>query len=190
MGILLDQTAFSYIIHQSIAVDHDHRIQPKEYPMHPLFRKSLAAIVVGMLTTGALALAADQAFAAGKLGAKEAVNCPTVRLQHWQEANKQERMAFLLGFATMLEMEKEWQGEKPLSIKKSINHSWVRGLDGVTFGDKARSLDEYIVQNPDKLDMSVAEALGRIYVAPKMTEPEKKEAGEHYQAIQKMKKGM
>jgi hypothetical protein len=162
----------------------------KEYSMHPVLRKLLAVIVLGMLSTGALTHASGEAFAAGKLGVKEAVNCPTVRLKHWQDASKQERMAFLLGLATMLEMEKEWQGEKPLSIKKSINHTWVRGLDGVTFGEMAKSLDEYIAQNPDKLDMPLPEALGRIYVAPKMTEKEIKEAGEHYQAIQKMKKGM
>jgi hypothetical protein len=160
------------------------------YPMRHVLHKPLAAIIVGMMAIGLSLFAADDARAAGKLGVKEAVNCPTVRLQHWQEASKQERMAFLLGFATMLEMEKEWQGEKPLSIKKSINHTWVRGLDGVTFGEMAKSLDEYIAQNPDKLDMPLPEALGRIYVAPKMTEQEIEEAAEHYQAIQEKRKGM
>lgn len=143
----------------------------------------LAFLAFFIFTVFSLAPASSQA-AQSRLANVQAVNCPSLLLKHWKASNKNEKMAFLLGFATMLEMEKEWQGTTPLAISSSINNSWVRGLSGVTLGQMASSIDSYIAEHPDQMDRSVIEVMGRIYVSPKLTEQERKIAREHYQRIQ------
>jgi hypothetical protein len=138
---------------------------------------------MGMLVVVILLSPSGSSRAANTLDEAQVVDCPVVLLKHWQAANQTEKMSFLLGFVTMLEMDKEWQGQKPLPITASINQSWVRGLADVTFGQMAKRLDEYVAAHPDKLDMPLVEALGRIYVVPKMTEKELQQAEDHYRAM-------
>ncbi len=109
-----------------------------------------------------------------------AISCPAVTLQHWKDSSNEERYSFLLGFVTMLELEKEWQGAKPLPIGKSLNNSWVAGLSGVTLRDMAKAVDDFISANPDKLDTQVVAALGHIFIRPKLTEQQLKEANARY----------
>lgn len=112
---------------------------------------------------------------------------PVVTLEHWRDSTPNERYAFLIGFVTMLEMEKEWQGDKPLTIGYSITASWVRGLAGKTLGDLSKALDDYIAQHPDDTESSVIGVLGRIYVSPALTPAEKEEARAHYRQIKAKK---
>ena len=117
-----------------------------------------------------------------------AVNCPAVRLSHWQNSSEQERFAFLFGLVTMLEVEREWQGSKPLPVNRSTVGTWSRGLAGVTLKAMDTALAEYIAANPDKLDMPVVEALGRIYVRPEMSDSELALARSRYAEMQGGKK--
>lgn len=114
----------------------------------------------------------------------EAVECPAVKLKHWQNSPEQERYAFLFGFVTMIEVEREWQGAKPLPANRSTVGGWVRGLSGVTLKAMDAALEQYIANNPDKLEMPVVEALGRIYVRPAMTEADMSKARERWSEIQ------
>lgn len=110
-------------------------------------------------------------------GAKqEAMSLPALTLQNWQASAKNEKLSFLFGLATMVELEKEWQGGQPLPISQSLNESWVRGLDGVSLGTMSAALDKYADEHPTLSQMSVLEALGRIYVRPKLNEAERNEA--------------
>lgn len=143
----------------------------------------LAFIALFIFTVFSLAPADSRAAQSG-LSNVQAVNCPSLLLKHWKASNQNEKLAFLFGFATMLEMEKEWQGSRPLAITSSINNSWVRGLAGVSLGEMASSIDRYAAEHPDKMKYSVMEVLGRIYVSPKLTEQERKMARKHYQRMQ------
>ena len=84
-------------------------------------------------------------------------------------------------------MEKEWQGNMPLAINNSITPTWVRGLQGRTLGELCSALDTYVAQNPDKMEDSVAGTLGRLFVAPKLTQSEKEVARAHYRQIKSNK---
>ncbi len=108
---------------------------------------------------------------------------PSFTMNHWKHSSKDEKMAFLFGFISALEMEKEWQGGKFQPIGKSTVGSWVKGLSGMTLDQMRESLDSYIAQNPDKKDANVLEVLGVMYVRPKMTAEERKEAAAHYTKI-------
>ena len=151
--------------------------------MKQLMRLSMLAALVCSLALPALASPAQAASSGQSLAKVEAVGCPILRLEHWQRSTTEEKMAFLLGFASMLELEKEWQYTPSLPLSQSTVGSWVRGLDGVTLGDMCRALDTYAARNPDKLDRSVLETLGIIYVKPKLTPAERTEAAERVRII-------
>ena len=140
-----------------------------------MMKKLRVLMIIGLVGAfGVTDLAAypGQASAAEALAGVNAVNCPVVRLDNWRNSPRNEKLAFLFGFATLLELEKEWQHNKPLPIKQSVVGSWVRGLDGVTLGQMCDALDKYVAQHPEQLERSVLEALGSIYVRPKMTQSE------------------
>lgn len=155
--------------------------------MRTIVRNSLALVLASAVAFGAVALAPVQSNADQRLASVQAVSCPSVQLKHWKSSSQHEKLAFLFGFATMLEMEKEWQGDKPLTIGYSITASWVRGLAGKTLGDLSKALDDYIAQHPDDTESSVIGVLGRIYVSPALTPAEKEEARAHYRQIKAKK---
>ena len=152
--------------------------------MQTLSRCALPLLLFSLVTFTGLSFAPEQGSAASaSLSNAQVVNCPSVLLKHWRASTQNEKMAFLLGLATMLEMEKEWQGSAPLGINQSINNSWIRGLSGVSFGQMANSVDSYAAQHPDQMEMSVVEALGRIYVQPVLSDQERMQAGERYRTL-------
>ena len=152
--------------------------------MQTLFRSALPLLLVSLFTFTGLSMTPEAAGAAAPaVRNAPAVNCPSVLLKHWRSSTQNEKLSFLLGFATMLEMEKEWQGSAPLGINQSITGSWVRGLSGVTLGQMANSVDRYAAEHPDQMDVSVIEVLGRIYVQPVLSDQERRQAGDHYRML-------
>ena len=131
-----------------------------------------------------LALAASLGFAFPALAqsgvpAAESVKAdqlPALRLTHWKASTVDEQNAFLFGFATMLDLEKEWQGKKPLGIKQSLTGSWVKGLSGVTVKQMREAVDGYIAANPQDGERQVVEVLWFHFVQPKLSAQEKKDA--------------
>ena len=117
----------------------------------------------------------------------EVMSCPVVTLGDWQASTRQEKLSFLLGFATMLEMEKEWQYKSPLPIGKSINSTWVKGLDGKSLGGLSDAIDKFAAEHPELKDRSVILALARMYVQPNMTKAERAEAAARWKLIQSSK---
>lgn len=98
---------------------------------------------------------------------------PLVTLRHWKDSKPNERYAFLVGFVTMLEMEKEWQmqsGKKMTPLKESLAGSWVRGFENVSLKEIYDSVNNYISSNPSDLNRPVAEVLWYNFAQPKMTE--------------------
>lgn len=106
-----------------------------------------------------------------------------ISLNDWQNSSSQERRAFLAGFVNMLQMEAAWQGENALSISESTVSTWMRGLSGVTIPEMETALDNYIVKRQGKLDRSVVEALGRMYVKPKLSKDERAASEKRLEAL-------
>jgi len=112
-----------------------------------------------------------------------AVYFPSVQLKHWQNTPSAERYAFLVGFLSMLEMERAWQGPELLPVNQSTVATWVRGLSSVTLRDMDTAVNQYIATHPNEGERSVVEVLGRIYVRPKMTRAEREMAGARYEQL-------
>ena len=49
------------------------------------------------------------------------------QLKDWQAASENERYAFLIGLAAMLDAEREWQGEKCCPSNKALSACGARG---------------------------------------------------------------
>lgn len=114
----------------------------------------------------------------------QVTSAPVVTLKLWQDSAPNERYAFLIGFVSMLELEKEWQGDNPVPFKQSLINTWVKGLDGITVKDMYTDIENHIKSNPDDMNRPVIQVLWNDFVQPKVSEiiasakaSEKKPAG-------------
>lgn len=148
--------------------------------MKKMLRPFLIAAFIGALLVPCVYASHGHAAA---IKNQRAMDLPSLTLQDWKASAKSEKLAFLFGLATMIELEKEWQGPNALPISQSLNQSWVRGLDGVPLGSMSDAVDRYYDEHPTLSQMSVLEALGRIYVRPKLSEQERREAAAKVQRI-------
>ncbi|MCC8194957.1 MAG: hypothetical protein LIP28_09965 [Deltaproteobacteria bacterium] len=116
-------------------------------------------------------------------GTVSAISVPAVQLKHWKNSTVQERRAFLMGFLSMLEMEHTWQGKDGLAVAQSTVPTWWRGLAGVSIPEMDDALNQYIAAHPNAMDRTVIEALGRIYVRPKLSKNEREDAAKRYDVL-------
>ena len=139
-----------------------------------LFGRYVAACALSLFllvpASGYAADAAGTQIGDANVTGLEATSMPIVRMKHWKESTPQERYSFLVGFTTMLELEKEWQGQTALPLRQSLTGSWVKGLSGVKLEQIASSIDKHIMTNPDDMDRSVVEYMWFTFVQPKLTE--------------------
>ncbi len=96
-------------------------------------------------------------------------SAPVVTLRVWNESAEQEQYAFLAGFVSLFELEKEWQGQKGiLPLKQSMIGSWGAGLNGMTLRDMRNTVDNYAARNPGESNKLVVEVLWHELVQPKL----------------------
>ena len=96
-------------------------------------------------------------------------SAPVVTLKLWSDSSEQEQYAFLAGFVSMIELEKEWQGQKSiLALEQSMVGSWAKGMDGMTLKTIRNSVNKYVAKNPNEMDKLVLEVLWRDLVQPKL----------------------
>ena len=99
----------------------------------------------------------------------QATHAPVVQMRHWQTSTREEKLAFLAGMATMLELEKEWQrrdGRKPLPFDKSLIPTWATSLDGKTLEALMAALDAHAKTTPQDMNKPVVEVLWYLYAQP------------------------
>ena len=108
---------------------------------------------------------------------------PTLSMNRWKHSSPAEQKAFLFGFVAAIEMETAWQGDNSLPIGKSIAPSWKKGLSGVSISEMSEALDRYADQHPEKLDKHVLGVLASLFVRPKLSPDERKEAKERHRQI-------
>ncbi|SHN61589.1 hypothetical protein [Desulfovibrio litoralis] len=100
----------------------------------------------------------------------ETVTAPQVTLKMWQDSTQNERYAFLLGFVSMLELEKEWQGKKPVPFRQSLIGTWSKALDGVTVKQMYETVENHIKTNPGDINVTVLQVLWYDMVQPKVND--------------------
>lgn len=78
---------------------------------------------------------------------------PVVTGEHWTKSTPQERKAFLLGAATIIELDQEVQGAHP--AKNSTIDAWAKGLSPFTFDQMAAAIDTWYAAHPDQVSRPV-----------------------------------
>lgn len=103
--------------------------------------------------------------------AVEAAGVPLVTMKHWRDSTSGERYSFLIGFVTMLELEKEWQGRDDgeiLPFDKSLVASWVAGFAHRPLFEIYNELNKHLADHPGELERQVAEVMWFIFVQPRL----------------------
>ncbi|MCM1512142.1 MAG: hypothetical protein NC112_03385 [Oxalobacter formigenes] len=100
----------------------------------------------------------------------DALDFPVVTLKHWTAGTDAFRYGFLIGFTSAIEMEKEWQGKKPLPLEESLTQTWARGFDHVTLKEIGDNINAYIAANPNNSDVPLVEYLWYAYAQPQVNE--------------------
>jgi len=92
---------------------------------------------------------------------------PVVTGDHWVNATPAERMAFISGLTTMIELEKEVQGTTPPQDQRSLIPAWVGGLSRFTLKEIVAALDDIYTKKPELKAKPVVEVLWYEVAFPK-----------------------
>lgn len=84
---------------------------------------------------------------------------PAVTGENWICATPEERLAFITGLTTMIELEKEVQGPTPPAHERTLIPGWVRGLSTFTLQEIVDALDKVYQEHPDLKARPVVEVL-------------------------------
>ena len=98
---------------------------------------------------------------------------PLVTMDHWKNSTPGERYAFLIGFITMLELEKEWQGrdgQEILSFEESLVPRWVEGLTHRPLAEIYNGLNRHVSDSPDELHRPLVEVMWFNFIEPGLNE--------------------
>lgn len=131
---------------------------------------AMTAVLYGC-STGDGDLPPTESTAADPVGPQE-IGVPLVTLKHWKDSTPGERYSFLIGFVTMLELEKEWQGQdgrELLPFDRSLVGGWVRGFENRPLTEIYNGLNRYITDKPGDLDRPAAEVMWFLFAQPRMS---------------------
>jgi hypothetical protein len=92
---------------------------------------------------------------------------PVITGEHWVSATPEERLAFVAGLTTMIELEKEIQGAAPPKDQKSLIPGWVSGLSRFQLKDIVTALDDVFKKKPEMKQKPVVEVLWYEVAFPK-----------------------
>jgi len=82
-------------------------------------------------------------------------------------ATAQERLAFISGLTTMIELEKEVQGASPPGDQRSLIPAWVSGLSRFTLKEIVAAMDDVYAKKPNLKAKPVVEVLWYEVAFPK-----------------------
>ena len=84
---------------------------------------------------------------------------PVITGDNWVNATPAERLSFIAGLTTMIELEKEVQGTAPPQGQKSLIPGWVSGLSRFQLKDIVAALDDVFKKKPELKQKPVVEVL-------------------------------
>ena len=135
----------------------------------PVYLILAAAVVIGATFTIPSGAFAEEV-AGEKIVNTEVNATPVVTLQRWQNAAENERYSFLIGFATMLDIERAWQGDHPRPYKESLIDCWYQGLNGMTYKELYTVIENYIATHPGDLELPLPQVIWFEVVQPKVAD--------------------
>lgn len=144
--------------------------------------RAMAVSMAVVLTIGPFygSVAAKEPDKRPNLAGLSASDAPAVTLSHWVSSTDSERYAFLLGFVSMVDLERTWQANKPVSLSRSLVRGWSTGFEGMTLGDIDLALQNHARNNPQDLDKPVIQMIWQDVVQPRLSEEMRKEVRNAY----------
>ncbi len=115
-----------------------------------ILKRILASICMAMLLVCAIGAHTASAY-----------EVPMATGHDWIESTDREKGAFLLGMATIIEVEQAVQGPEPEFADHTLIDTWTKGLSPYTITELRKKLDAYYENNPNDLDKPVIEVLWR-----------------------------
>src|SRR6185436_13040690 len=87
------------------------------------------------------------AFASGAVRAQE---IPLVTGEHWTKASDEQKKAYLVGMANIVQVELAYAGASPPSDTQSVLPRMARGLKGQTLDSLRDGLNKWYAANPQR----------------------------------------
>ena len=84
---------------------------------------------------------------------------PVATGEHWIKAERNGKLAYLLGIANTLDIEQALHGDSPPSDDASLVPVMMRGLSGMSLNQIADALDRWYADNPDRVTRPVLETI-------------------------------
>lgn len=99
-------------------------------------------------------------------GAARADEIPLITGEHWTTSTDQQKKAYLIGIANIVQVELAYGGATPASDVQSIVPRMARGLKGQTLDSVREALNRWYAANPQRLQRPVVETIWFELVVP------------------------
>jgi len=91
---------------------------------------------------------------------------PLATGKHWTDSSEQQKKAYLIGIANVLQLEIAYEAGNPPPDTQSLVPRFAKGLKGQTLDTVRDRLDRWYATHPDQLQRPVIETIWFEIVAP------------------------
>jgi hypothetical protein len=99
-------------------------------------------------------------------GAARADEIPLITGEHWTKSSDEQKKAYLVGIANVVQVEVAYEGAAPPSDTQSIVPRMAKGLKGQTLDGVRDGLNKWYAANPQRLQRPVIETIWFEMVVP------------------------
>jgi hypothetical protein len=91
---------------------------------------------------------------------------PLVTGQHWTTASVEQKKAYLIGIANLIEVDATYHAGNPPADAQSVVPRMAKGLKGQTLDSAREALDRWYAGHPDRIGRPVIETIWFELVVP------------------------
>ncbi|MFO1316136.1 MAG: hypothetical protein U1F58_11090 [Burkholderiales bacterium] len=104
-------------------------------------------------------------------GGVRAQEIPLITGEHWTKSTDEQKKAYLIGIANVLQVEAAYGGTAPASDAQSIAPRMAKGLKGQTLNSVQDALNKWYAANPQRIQRPVLETIWFEMVVPGLAKP-------------------
>ena len=91
--------------------------------------------------------------------------------EHWVKSSDEQKKAYLIGVANVLQIEQAYQASSPPTDAQSLVPRWAKGLKGQTLDSVRDQLNRWYAAHPDQMKRPVLETIWFEIVVPGSSKP-------------------
>jgi hypothetical protein len=99
-------------------------------------------------------------------GAARAQEIPLITGEHWTKSTDEQKKAYLVGIANVVQVETAYHGANPPPDAQSVVPRMVKGLKGHTLDGVREALNKWYAAHPDQVQRPVIETIWFEMVVP------------------------